>query len=235
MKKTVRLSLVLPVYNEEDNIQSTVEEAAAWMAQSPAVADFEIIAVNDGSTDNSGNILEQLKTEVHGLVVVAYPQNKGYGGALMSGIRVARYDWILLMDSDGQFKLDALDDMLPFTEDFDIVAGYRANRRDNPARIWLGELYTTLATTFLKVRLRDINCGFKLFRKAYLDIDGINTHAGAFYTHVFIHAQAMKARIKEVPIAHHPRRGGRPTGASIKVVMMAIGDFAGLLFSRGRR
>ncbi len=234
MKKTVSLSIILPVYNEEENIRQTVEESAHWLKQSDTVSSYEIIAVNDGSTDNTGGILEKLNAEVDHLVVVAYPQNKGYGGALMSGIRVARHDWILLMDSDGQFKINALEDMLGHAEGYDIIAGYRAQRQDNAVRIWLGEMYTNLVNAFLKVRLRDINCGFKLFRKPFLDIDGINSHAGAFYTHVFINAQAKNARIKEIPIPHHPRRGGRPTGASLKVVMMAIGDFFGLLFGKGR-
>ena len=233
MKKPVSLSLILPVYNEEDNIQHTVEEAVNWLSQSAAVGDFEVVAVNDGSRDTSGAILNRLTSEVEGLEVVSYSDNKGYGGALMSGIAVARYDWVLLMDSDGQFKVDALEGILPHTDDFDIVAGYRANRRDNAGRIWLGEIYTGLAKTFLKVRLRDINCGFKLFRKTFLDVDGINTHAGAFYTHVFINAQAKGARIKEVPVEHYPRRGGQPTGASLKVVIMAISDFVSLLISRG--
>lgn len=232
MKNPIRISIILPVYNEEDNIERTVTEAVQWLKECDGVAAFEVVAVNDGSRDNSGKILERLKTGVENLVVVDYPLNKGYGGALVSGIRVARYDWILLMDSDGQFKIDALADLLDHTADCDIVAGYRAKRRDNILRIWLGDLYTSLARTFLNVKLRDINCGFKLFRKPFLDVDGINTHAGAFYTHVFMNAHARKARIKEVPVVHHPRPGGRPTGASPKVVMMAVGDFCGLLFNR---
>ncbi|MCA9393594.1 MAG: glycosyltransferase [Candidatus Omnitrophica bacterium] len=234
MMNPIRISIILPVYNEEANIQRTVEEAAQWLKQCAGISAYEIVAVNDGSRDNSGKILERLKTEVENLVVVDYPGNKGYGGALVSGIRVARYDWILLMDSDGQFKMDALAGLLEYTEEHDIVAGYRRQRQDNFLRIWLGELYTFLAGAFLKVRLRDINCGFKLFRKSFLDVDGINTHAGAFYTHVFMNAHAKNARIKEVPVAHHPRPAGRSTGASPKVVMMAVSDFWDLLFGRGR-
>lgn len=235
MKNSVCLSIVLPVYNEESIIQQTLEESARWLQSCEGIDAYELIAVNDGSEDKTGDVLDGLKSSIDHLVVVNYEQNKGYGGALISGIQEAQYDWVLLMDSDGQFKIDAIGEFLPFTNDFDIVAGYRAQRKDNIFRVWLGEFYTTLARTFLRVGLRDINCGFKLFNKSYLLIEGMHTHAGAFYTHVFIKAQARQARIKELAVVHHPRRGGRPTGASIKVVLMAIGDFFSLLFHKGGR
>ncbi|MBZ0165986.1 MAG: glycosyltransferase family 2 protein, partial [Candidatus Omnitrophica bacterium] len=119
MKKPFTLSIILPVFNEETNIEQTVVDAMDWLRQEAGVEAYEIIAVNDGSTDGTAGILKRLKTAGAHLVIVDYPVNKGYGGALMSGIEIARYDWVLLMDSDGQFKLESLRGMLDFVEEFD--------------------------------------------------------------------------------------------------------------------
>lgn len=232
MSQKFALSIIFPIYNEEINIQRTIEDSLNYLRGFEGVQEYEVILVNDGSTDGTSKILEEVVKDKNELVLINHTQNEGYGAALITGIKKAKYEWVLLMDSDGQIKINSVNAMKEFTDDYDIIAGYRAKRCDSIYRIILGKIYTTLASSFLKVRSRDINCGFKMFRKEFLDIEGINSHAGAFYTHVYIKAQAKDARIKEVPIEHFPREGGVPTGANMKVILTAMQDFFNLLFKK---
>jgi len=232
MSDQITLSVILPVYNEEINIQKTVDTTVAYLSSHKVVSGYEIILVDDCSSDRSPQILKELQKSHQNLSVVTHPVNKGYGGALISGIELAKHEWILLMDSDGQIKIDSINHMLNYTRDFDIIAGYRSQRMDSAYRIVLGKLYTYFVGMVFGIQSKDINCGLKLFHKRFLETQGINSHAGAFYTHVYINAFAKKARIKEVPIEHFPRQGGVPTGANLKVIGTAIADFINLVFRK---
>lgn len=235
MSDQVTLSVILPVYNEESNIRKTVEEVHGHLDSHENITAYEIILVDDGSTDRSPDILKELKESFSHVLIVSLPVNKGYGKALISGIERSRYEWILLMDSDGQIKIRSIDPMLNYTRDYDIIAGYRSKRVDPVHRIMLGKFYTSCVGAVFGIRSKDINCGFKLFHKRFLETEGINSHAGAFYTHVYINARAKRARIKEVPIEHFTRNGGKPTGANIKVVGTAMIDFVQLIFRKKRQ
>ncbi|MGE0268519.1 MAG: glycosyltransferase family 2 protein [Candidatus Omnitrophota bacterium] len=232
MSDQVTLSVILPVYNEESNIRKTVEEVYNHLHSHKNITGYEIILVDDGSTDRSPDILKDLGKSYNHVTVVTLPVNKGYGKALISGIERSRHEWILLMDSDGQIKINSIDPMLNYTRDYDIIAGYRSKRVDPVHRIMLGKLYTFCVGAAFGIKSKDINCGFKLFHKQFLETEGIDSHAGAFYTHVFINARVKKARIKEVPIEHFVREGGVPTGANIKVVGTAMADFIQLIFRK---
>lgn len=226
------LSIVLPVYNEAQTIEHTLQQSIEYLQQQKMIKDYEILVVNDGSGDESLRILNQLKSSIPHLTVLQHEQNQGYGAALITGIQKAQYDHILLMDADGQICLDSLETAWPYVNEFDIVSGYRSKRMDSLYRKFLGKTYTAFVRLIFGVKSRDINCGFKIFNRKFLDVAGINTHAGAFYTHVFINAQKMGARIREVPIQHYPRQKGHSTGADFNVVTTAMSDVIKLLFAK---
>ncbi len=196
--------------------------------------EYEIIAVNDGSTDQTGLILEKLKENFACLKIITHSKNFGYGKALASGVRKATFPWVLMMDADGQFKIDALKEMLEYMPDYDIVTGYRYKRTDPIHRVFIGKMYTLLACLLFGLKIKDVNCGFKLFRREILNFDDTVCHAGAFYTGVYTQAKAKNCKIKEVPVEHFPREGGRQTGASLKVMFMAVLDLIKLSFSKGK-
>jgi len=224
------ISIVLPAYNESKNIKQTLDDANNFLENSKAFESYEIIVVDDGSTDNTSMILDELKSTVNCLKVITHPKNKGYGRALSSGILETQFPWVLLMDADGQFKLSSLDSMLGYFSDYDIISGYRYKRRDPLGRILLGKTYSFLASSLFGLKIRDINCGFKLFRRETLDLEGLKCHAGVFYTKIFIKTKAKGYKIKEVPVEHFPRTGGKQTGASLKVVWESISDVFRLKF-----
>ena len=232
MNNHFSISVVFPVYNEENNIRKTIESSIDFLKAQDFFGEYEIIAVNDGSSDRTGPILEELAKSFEYLKVVNHPQNLGYGGALTSGVKDARFEWVLMMDSDGQFRINSLGDMFRYVPDYDIIIGYRHKRADPFHRIIIGKTYTLLVCLLFGLRLKDMNCGFKLFKKEVLDLDDTVCHAGAFYTGIFAKVKAKNCRIKEIPVDHFPRKKGKPTGVNSKVVCDAMKDLFRLNFSR---
>ena len=218
------LSIVLPVYNLEDNIKQTVIGTIAFIKEEKLFEEYEIIAVNDGSDDKSGAILIELTNLYKNIKIVTHSKNLGYGSAMISGIKNAKYPLMLLMDADGQFKIDSIKDFVAYFSDYDIIAGFRYRRQDPLCRILLGKIYTNIANKLFGLRLNDINCGFKILKKEIFNWDSMTCHAGGFYTEIFIRAKEKKCLVKEVPIAHYRRTVGRQTGASIKVIICVVRD-----------
>jgi len=206
MNSQFSLSIILPVYNEGDNIKETIEDSIAFLEKQDFIRDYEIIAVDDGSRDGTVDILRELAEKNECLQTVTHPVNAGYGAALGSGIKRARFPWVFLMDADGQFKVKAIQNIISYMSDYDIIAGYRRRRSDNFYRIVLGKTYTFLVFLLFGLKMRDINCGFKLFKKETLDSNGIHCRAGVFYTNILVGAKAKGYKIKEVPVEHFPRK-----------------------------
>lgn len=229
MKKDYSLSIILPVFNEEDNIRNVIEHTAVYLQSNAAFVNYEIIAVNDGSSDGSAGVLQDLAGKIAGLRTITHAKNLGYGRALITGLQNARYNLVFIMDADGQFKISEMDKCIPYIEDYDMITGYRHRRKDNFYRVMLAKFYSRMVRLFFGLNLKDINCGFKLFKKDILDIDGgipCNSKAGVFYTEILLRAGNRKRpfRIKEIPVQHFPRLRGRQTGASPKVIFDSVVD-----------
>ena len=124
----MRLSVVVPCFNEEGNIARVVDQAARVGRR--LATELEIIVVDDGSTDATAEVLTSLSTAISELKVVRHPRNRGYGAAVRSGLAHASMEYVFLTDGDGQFDLHELGDAVSLLSDHDVVAGYRVQRRD---------------------------------------------------------------------------------------------------------
>lgn len=214
------LSVVLPAFNEEANIRVVVEDAYRTV---PALAPtFEIIVVNDGSKDRTGEICDQLVEELGNVRVVHHPRNRGYGAALKSGIKLARYDLIFFTDADRQFDLNEIRGLLDQTDQYDIVAGYRARRQDPPHRLLFAWGWNILVRLVLGIRIRDIDCAFKVFNRRVFDKVQIHSVGAMVNTEIFAQVFRFGMTVKEVRVSHFPRRHGNPTGGNIAVIMKAF-------------
>jgi len=231
MTNKYSLSVVLPTYNEEGSIEQTIEESVAFLKQQNKFEEYEIIVVDDGSTDQTASILKKLE-DIELLKIITHPRNLGFGGAIVSGIKRAQYSWLLIMDSDGQFKIDSIQKITDYLSEYDIIAGYRCRRADVFYREFLGKAYTYLVCRLFGLTIKDINCGFKMFKKEALHLNGEHYHAGVFYTDIFIKAKQSGHRIIEVPIEHYPRASGRQTGANVNVIFKAAMDLVRLIFTK---
>ena len=218
MKNPLSLSVVLPAYNEAKNIKRTVTEAVSYAERS--FNDYEVIVVNDGSTDGTGEIVEELTLADPKIILVNHAKNSGYGAALRSGFDRASLDYLFLMDSDGQFDISDIERFLPFINTFDIIVGYREKRADPAIRslnTWLYHLYVEL---LFGLRMRDMDCAFKMFtRRAYEAVKPIKSGGALFSAELIIKWKRKGFSIKEVPVRHFPRKFGRQTGANVRVIL----------------
>jgi glycosyltransferase involved in cell wall biosynthesis len=214
------LSVVLPAFNEEANIRAVVEDAYRTVPKIAPI--FEIIVVNDGSKDRTGEICDRLVEELSNVRVVHHPQNRGYGAALKSGIKLARHDLIFFTDADGQFDFKEVAGLLEKTDSYDIVAGYRARRQDPPHRLLFAWGWNILVRLVLGVRIRDIDCAFKVFNRHVFDRVQIQSVGAMVNTEIFAQVSRFGMTVKEVPVSHFPRQHGESTGGNVAVILKAF-------------
>ena len=213
------LSFVLPAYNEEANIEKTVQSILTYAKQKELPA-FEVIVANDGSTDQTGEKLEALSQQYPEVKQVRHEVNRGYGAALVSGFSQATMDFVFLMDSDGQFDIHDLDRLIPHLEKYDFVLGYRAKRADHLIRWFNAWLYKMYIYLLLGVKVKDLDCAFKIFSRKVLESLGPLQSEGALISaELLAKAKSKGATMKEVPVQHFPRLYGDQSGANLKVIL----------------
>jgi glycosyltransferase involved in cell wall biosynthesis len=216
------LSIVLPAYNEEENVAQAIEHVSE-VAQRLDM-DYEIIVVNDGSKDRTGEIVRQMMPQVENLRLVEHYPNRGYGGSLKAGFAAAEGDLIAFTPADNQFDFNEIRRLLDAIEETDIVSGYRANRQDAFVRKLNAFGWNSLVRLMFGYLCRDIDCGFKLFRREVLDHVNIVSDGAMIDTEFLAGARARGFRIAEVPVTHLPRVAGEATGANLQVIVKAFQD-----------
>ena len=214
------ISVIFPAFNEEGNIRCTVETMLKVL---PKVATrWEVIVVDDGSSDATAPMCDRLKARYPEVEVIRHEQNRGYGAALKSGIMSAKYDLIFFSDSDGQFDLRELQQLICWSEDYDIVAGYRAKRHDPFHRRINALGWNILVRLVLGIKIRDIDCAFKLFRRTVFDQVQIRCVGAMVNTEILAQATRLGMRIHQVKVNHFPRRYGKQSGANVHVIIKAF-------------
>lgn len=230
MKRISGLSVVLPVYNEETAIVETVSKVHGYLG---VVADtFEIILVNDGSSDGTAVKFKELQQKLSNLRVLEHKQNRGYGEALRSGFDAARQEWVFQMDSDGQFDIREISQFIEQIDQYDVIVGYRRKRADDWPRAMLTWGYMILIRTLFGLKVRDVGCAFKLFKRDTWEKAKpiMATDHKIFLVEWIGKLQKAKIGIKELPVTHFRRSGGRSTGARPDVVWAMMKELAGLIW-----
>src|SRR6185503_12256157 len=216
----VTLSVISPAFNEEANIRQTVE--AARMVLPKLAQTYEIVLVNDGSRDATTPICDELAEQYPEVRAIHHMVNRGYGAARKSGMLAARDDYIFFTDWDGQFDLQELENLIECAGQYDIVTGYRAKRQDPPHRLINAWGWKTLVRMLLGVKVRDIDCAFKIFQRSVFDRVQIRSVGAMVNTEILAQAMSFGMRIHEVKVSHYPRRHGKPSGANLRVIMKAF-------------
>lgn len=205
----VSLSVFFPAYNDAPSLPSLLETAFAVLEET--VADFEVIVVNDGSRDDTARVLEDLQTQYGpALRVVTHARNRGYGGALRSGFAAATKDFVFYTDGDGQYDVRDLPRLLAALEpDTGLVNGYKILRHDPRHRIWIGAIYNQFARLLFRVKLRDIDCDFRLIRRSVLQQFELTSTSGTICLELVKKIELSGTRLAEVPVGHYQRLHGR--------------------------
>jgi glycosyltransferase involved in cell wall biosynthesis len=216
------LSIVLPAYNEEANVERAVEQVSA-VAQQLGM-DYEIILVNDGSKDRTGEIGHELEQRVPNFRLVEHYPNRGYGGALKAGFAAATRELVAFVPADNQFDFREVNRLLEGLARADIVSGYRAQRQDHFVRKLNALGWNTVVQVLFGTLCHDIDCGFKVFRREILDHVSLASNGAMIDTELLAGAKARGYRIAEVPVTHLPRTAGAATGANVRVIARAFRD-----------
>jgi len=214
------LSLCMPAYNEEANIESTLESACAILPE--FVERFEVVVVDDGSADDTAEIVAGFAQRDPRVRLVQHERNGGYGAAITSALRAADGELVIFTDSDGQFSMLDLPQLLMHLDEHDVVIGYRHCRADVGMRRLNAWSWNQLVRLFLGVHVRDLDCAFKLFRRNVIDGIQLTTTGACINAEILVQCVQANLRIREIPVMHYPRHYGAPTGAAFKVIARAF-------------
>jgi glycosyltransferase involved in cell wall biosynthesis len=219
------LSFFFPALNEEDNVAPIVEEALTVL---PRFADdLEITVVDDGSSDRTGAIADELATKDPRVRVIHHGTRRGYGGAVRSGLVTATKPWVFFTDGDRQFALEDLRLLIAAADDADAVVGYRIKRADPTRRLFVAWVYNRLIRLLFGGGWRDVDCAFKLFRRdvfARVPLERVRSNGAFFSPELLITLRRARVRVRQVGVRHFPRTAHEPKGASPRVIMRAIRD-----------
>ena len=219
-EKNVSISVFFPCYNEEGNITRTTEQALAVLKK--LNADYEVIIVNDGSKDATGRIADEIAGRESGVKVVHHPTNRGYGVALQSGFRASTKKLVFYTDGDGQFDINEMPALLPLIRQYDIVSCYRINRQDNLMRKLNAWCWTKLVCRLFGMKIRDIDCAFKLYKREIFDNIKMVSTGALIDTEVLARAVRKGYTVTQKGVHHYPRTAGAQTGANLKVIFRAF-------------
>jgi len=220
-----KLSVMMPAYNEEEILPIALDEAVK--ALNAQVRTWEIVIVDDGSTDRTPEILAEWVAREPRIRVVTNNPNRGYSQALIRGFHACDLDVIFYTDADAQFDLMEISRLYPLIADADMVAGYRVGRQDPWFRLVTSGVYNAIQGLVLGVRARDVNCAFKFFRRDFFE--RVNLSSDGFLIDAELYARADRAGLRwaQGPVTHRPRTEGETT-VRVGTIQETLGQLFGL-------
>ena len=203
------LSVFYPAYNDAPSLPTLLAKTFDVLREH--VADYEVIVVNDGSRDQTAQVLERLRVRyAPHLRVITHPENLGYGGALRSGFRAATREFVFYTDGDGQYDPGELPSLLALAgPSTGLVNGYKLERHDPRHRIWIGQVYNFCARLLFRIRIRDIDCDYRLIRRALLDHIQLTSTSGTICVELVRKLELSGCQVAETGVHHYPRLHGR--------------------------
>ena len=219
------LTFFFPAYDEEEHVGQVVADALRTL---PRFADdFEVVVVDDGSHDRTGEIADRLAAGDPRIRVIHHRPNRGYGAALRTGLLAATKPYVFFTDGDRQFSLDDLGLLIGAIGGADAAIGYRAKRNDPRRRLVIAWVYNHLISLLFGGGFRDVDCAYKLFRTEVfrrVRLERVRSNGAFFSAELLLSLRAAGLRIAQVPVPHHARTAGLPKGAPPRVILRAIRD-----------
>jgi len=227
-KTSGSISVFFPAYNDEPTIGQLVQHALEILPE--FTDDYEVLVINDGSSDGTANILDELSRINPHVRPIHHAVNRGYGGALQSGFESATKEFVFYTDGDGQYDVREIARLLPLmTEGVDIVNGYKAKRADSLYRVIIGKIYNRAARLLFGLPIRDVDCDFRLIRREALQQIGPISSSGAACLEMVRKFKSNGAVFAEIEVSHYPRVHGRSQFFTFSSLARTFYDFCGLL------
>lgn len=203
------LSVVLPAFNEDENIEAALNKCLQALVK--LNLHFEVIIVDDGSRDNTSKMVQEAAEREPRIKLIRHKVNRGYGTAIRTGLNAAQYHLTFFTDSDNQFDISEIRYLIPLMDSYDVVTGFRVYRYDTVLRCILSWAYNKLVRMAFGVKVRDVDCSFKLIKKKV--IDNIDLTCSNFFidTEILVKARAAGFSINEMGVRHYPRTAGSTT------------------------
>jgi len=203
------LSVFFPAYNDAPSLPALISTTFTVLERH--AEDYEVIVVDDGSRDATAAVLEGLRARyVPFLRVVTHPQNRGYGGALRSGFAAATREWVFYTDGDGQYDVNELPRLLALAAPgVGLVNGYKLERHDPAHRVWIGNVYNFCARLLFRIRIRDIDCDYRLIRRTLLEKLRLTSTSGTICVELVRKLETSGCQVAEIGVRHYPRLHGR--------------------------
>jgi glycosyltransferase involved in cell wall biosynthesis len=216
------ISVFFPAYNDAPSLPTLIEKTFQVLREH--VPDHEVIVVNDGSYDNTAEVLLELQSRFgERMRIITHEVNRGYGGALRSGFAAATKDLVFYTDGDGQYDVSELPKLLAkMAPDVGLVNGYKTERSDPWHRIWIGSVYNRFARFLFRIRIRDVDCDFRLMRRSLLDEIELTSTSGTICVELVRKLEMSPQRTEEVGVSHYPRLHGRSQFFRIRSLLTTL-------------
>ncbi|MBS1791622.1 MAG: glycosyltransferase family 2 protein [Acidobacteria bacterium] len=226
-KRRPSISVFFPAYNDEGSIAAMVTNALALLPQ--ITDDYEVVVVNDGSSDGTAAVLDELARKHSTVRVIHHPRNRGYGGALRTGFLSVTKDLVFYTDGDGQYDVNELVELVPLmSTEMDVVNGYKIKRSDAKRRVVLGAMYKMLARLLFRLPIRDVDCDFRLMRREAIQGISLVSTSGVVCTEMIYKLHRAGCRFTETPVHHYPRMHGQSQFFTFRRVGKTAFDFFAL-------
>lgn len=223
------LTISIPAYNDAPSIAAVTRDAVS--AAAACTPDYEILLINDGSQDNTQEVIDELCRTTPRLRALRHPRNLGFGPTIRECYLEARSDWVVFLPGDGQIPPAAVQTLFPHTRDYDLVLAYRRDRRDPINRRFTSWCYNRLVSLVAGRRIHDVN-GTALVRRTLLDSVSLTAESAFVHAEIALKAMAAGARFREVEIEHRPREHGSGSGNKLGVIASTFRDLAGYTVNR---
>jgi glycosyltransferase involved in cell wall biosynthesis len=224
------ITVFFPVFNDQETIELLAEKALSVL---PSLTDdYEVLLINDGSTDKSASVADELARNLKHVRVIHHPRNQGYGAALRTGFRNASKELIFYTDGDGQYDVSELALLVPpLSDGVDVVNGYKMKRQDNRGRKASGAIYNRLARFIFHLPISDVDCDFRLVRRSAIDRISLGLSSGAICVELVLKLSSAGCTFREVPVHHYPRIHGKSQFFTPRRVARTLFDFFALWLS----
>ncbi len=211
------ISVFFPAYNDEGTIAKIVSDADSVL--NSIIKDYEILIIDDCSPDNTGKIADKLAKSNKKIKVIHHEKNKGIGGVLVSGYKNAKKDYVFYTDGDAQYDIKEIEKLIKYIPQSDIVIGYRKKRADPFIRKLTSKVYNILIRVLFNLKVKDVDCSFKLIKKSLIDQIDLKTSSG------FVDAELMwklkkkyNHKIIQIPVNHYERKFGKTQFFKFKLI-----------------